>query len=213
MKKTLLLLWLVTTIIGCKKSSNTVNVNDLFNPPQGSSAANLQTALVGTWLSTGNVTQIYYDVNNNILYQGSASFQQTYWIFYPASYSPPAPSILKSTTSLTSFGNDCAYTTEVDGSIDYLIRYSQNPGDGDKDLLVFTGTTKFQITFASVKVSNYVVNSVSNPSAEWDMDRPFNCKCGSEQCIGYIAGAKHLTKMQMANYRFTGFIKQKLAAV
>jgi len=51
------------------------------------------------------------------------------------------------------------------------------------------------------------------PSSEWDMDRPFNCKCGSKQCIGYIAGAKHLTKMQIANFRFTNFIQQKLAAV
>jgi len=51
------------------------------------------------------------------------------------------------------------------------------------------------------------------PSAEWDMDRPFYCSCGSEQCIGYIAGAKYLTKMQQAHYRFTGFIQQKLAAV
>jgi SET domain len=49
------------------------------------------------------------------------------------------------------------------------------------------------------------------PSSEWDMDRPFICRCGSEHCIGYIAGAKHLTKMQQGKYRFTGFIQQKLA--
>jgi len=49
------------------------------------------------------------------------------------------------------------------------------------------------------------------PSAEWDMDQPFNCHCGTAQCIGYIAGAKYLTPAQKAKYRFTDFIRQKLA--
>jgi hypothetical protein len=48
------------------------------------------------------------------------------------------------------------------------------------------------------------------PSAEWDMDRTFDCGCNSEHCLGHIEGAKHLTKEQRAHYRFTDFIQQKL---
>lgn len=49
------------------------------------------------------------------------------------------------------------------------------------------------------------------PSAEWDMDAPFNCYCKSKQCVGYVSGAKYLTKKQQNRYRFTDFIQQKLA--
>lgn len=49
------------------------------------------------------------------------------------------------------------------------------------------------------------------PSAEWNMDAPFNCYCKSKHCVGYIAGAKYLTKKQQSRYRFTDFIQQKLA--
>jgi SET domain len=50
------------------------------------------------------------------------------------------------------------------------------------------------------------------PSAEWDMDRSFDCLCGNENCIGVIQGAKHLSKEATAKYRFTDFIRSKLAA-
>ncbi len=49
------------------------------------------------------------------------------------------------------------------------------------------------------------------PSAEWDMDRPFDCSCKSLFCVGRIEGAKYLTKEQLTRYRFTDFIQQKLA--
>ena len=48
------------------------------------------------------------------------------------------------------------------------------------------------------------------PSAEWDMDRPFECHCKSPNCIVQVAGARYLTKGQVARYRFTDFIKEKL---
>lgn len=51
------------------------------------------------------------------------------------------------------------------------------------------------------------------PSAEWDMDQPFQCNCGSEQCIGIVEGAKYLSPTMIAKYRFTDFIKQKLQLV
>ncbi len=50
------------------------------------------------------------------------------------------------------------------------------------------------------------------PSAEWDMDQPFECTCGAKNCIGTVQGAKYLTDTQLRKYRFTDFIQQKLAA-
>jgi hypothetical protein len=51
------------------------------------------------------------------------------------------------------------------------------------------------------------------PSAEWDMDQPFNCHCGSEHCVGFIQGAKYLDQKTINRYRFTDFIKGKLASL
>ena len=48
------------------------------------------------------------------------------------------------------------------------------------------------------------------PSAEWDMDQPFKCLCGSSACIGEIKGAKYLTADTIKKYRFTDFIQSKL---
>jgi hypothetical protein len=31
------------------------------------------------------------------------------------------------------------------------------------------------------------------PSTEWEMDKPFLCKCGSSQCMRIVAGAKYLS--------------------
>ncbi len=50
------------------------------------------------------------------------------------------------------------------------------------------------------------------PSAEWDMDQAFKCRCGEATCIGMIKGAKHLDKKALRKYRFTDFIQGKLAA-
>ena len=50
------------------------------------------------------------------------------------------------------------------------------------------------------------------PSAEWDMDQAFQCRCGEENCIGLIKGAKYLDEKSLRKYRFTDFIKGKLAA-
>jgi hypothetical protein len=48
------------------------------------------------------------------------------------------------------------------------------------------------------------------PSAEWDMDQPFQCHCGSDQCLGIIQGAKYLSAGTVRKYRFTDFIREKL---
>lgn len=49
------------------------------------------------------------------------------------------------------------------------------------------------------------------PSTEWDMQQPFTCFCGTPSCIGTIKGAAHLNRDQVAHYRFTDYILQRLA--
>ena len=48
------------------------------------------------------------------------------------------------------------------------------------------------------------------PATEWEMDRPFQCVCGSDNCLGYIGGASYLSKETIRDYRFTDFIYQQL---
>lgn len=50
------------------------------------------------------------------------------------------------------------------------------------------------------------------PSTEWEMDRPFQCTCGSRNCIGLIQGANYLSEEKLKQYRLTDFIEQKLAS-
>jgi SET domain-containing protein len=49
------------------------------------------------------------------------------------------------------------------------------------------------------------------PSTEWDMVRPFECLCGARECIGFIAGAQHLSIEILRRYFINAHI-QKLAA-
>ena len=44
------------------------------------------------------------------------------------------------------------------------------------------------------------------PSTEWDMIRPFTCLCGSSNCIGYVAGARHLPAKTVQRYSFSRFV-------
>jgi len=47
------------------------------------------------------------------------------------------------------------------------------------------------------------------PSTEWDMAQPFDCNCGSPECLQVIQGAAHLSKATLKKYRLTDFIQQK----
>jgi SET domain len=49
------------------------------------------------------------------------------------------------------------------------------------------------------------------PSTEWEMDKPFECYCGSKDCIGIVSGAKYLKTNTIKNYRFTDYINLKIA--
>ena len=48
------------------------------------------------------------------------------------------------------------------------------------------------------------------PSTEWEMAEPFQCLCGSPNCLGRIAGASRLSKEIIQNYRFSDFICEQL---
>ncbi|KAG0292743.1 hypothetical protein BGZ98_002477 [Dissophora globulifera] len=48
------------------------------------------------------------------------------------------------------------------------------------------------------------------PSSEWEMDQPFPCWCGSEQCVKNIQGAKFLSKQTMSRYFITKHIQELL---
>lgn len=40
------------------------------------------------------------------------------------------------------------------------------------------------------------------PSTEWDMDQGFECRCKAKNCLGYIRGAKELSRAQIAERGF-----------
>jgi len=48
------------------------------------------------------------------------------------------------------------------------------------------------------------------PSTEWEMQQPFRCFCGTPACIGEVRGASFLNREQVAKYRFTDYITQRL---
>lgn len=50
------------------------------------------------------------------------------------------------------------------------------------------------------------------PSTEWKMDRPFECNCGADNCLGTISGAHTLSNAQLSNYKLSPYIRQKLSS-
>jgi hypothetical protein len=48
------------------------------------------------------------------------------------------------------------------------------------------------------------------PSTEWSMAQPFDCYCGTAQCLHRIQGAAFLTKEQASRYKLTDFILEQL---
>lgn len=49
------------------------------------------------------------------------------------------------------------------------------------------------------------------PSMEWALLLPFECHCGSSDCIGRVQGAAHLDKTALSKHRFAEHILQKLS--
>jgi len=50
------------------------------------------------------------------------------------------------------------------------------------------------------------------PSTEWDMARPFQCACGAAECIGLVAGAKHLSESMLSRYFINPHIRELRSA-
>jgi len=50
------------------------------------------------------------------------------------------------------------------------------------------------------------------PSTEWQMAQPFECLCGSVDCLKTISGAAHMDTAVLKRYQLTQFIQHQLAA-
>lgn len=48
------------------------------------------------------------------------------------------------------------------------------------------------------------------PSSEWDMAQPFQCRCGTARCIGWVDGAGNLADSVLKGYWLNGHIEQML---
>ena len=48
------------------------------------------------------------------------------------------------------------------------------------------------------------------PSTEWNMAQPFECYCGSSDCLGLIQGSAFLPEDVLSRYRLTEFVLQQL---
>jgi hypothetical protein len=74
---------------------------------------------------------------------------------------------------------------------------------------IFFDTTAFQvICLRAIKPGEELCYFY--PATEWEMAQPFQCVCGSSNCLGYINGAAYLSKETLAVYRFSDFIYQQL---
>ena len=74
----------------------------------------------------------------------------------------------------------------------------------------FDTTSKQLVSLKDIAVGEEI--TFFYPSAEWDMDQIFQCDCRCANCLGVIKGAKYLDERSLKNYRFTDFIKRKLAS-
>ena len=49
------------------------------------------------------------------------------------------------------------------------------------------------------------------PSTEWDMQQPFQCRCGSSKCLGTVRGAKYLDDKVLKQYSLNPHIERLMA--
>jgi D-alanine-D-alanine ligase-like ATP-grasp enzyme len=57
------------------------------------------------------------------------------------------------------------------------------------------------------------VLTIFYPSTEWDMAEPFECRCGAPECLGRVAGAKHLPGDLLREYWFARHIREAISVV
>jgi hypothetical protein len=46
------------------------------------------------------------------------------------------------------------------------------------------------------------------PSTEWEMSVPFTCLCGAPECLGRVAGAKHVPPTRLRRYVLNRHIRE-----
>jgi hypothetical protein len=74
---------------------------------------------------------------------------------------------------------------------------------------VFFDTTKMVLTsLRKIEVGEEM--NFFYPSTEWDMIQPFDCRCGSEECLGCIQGAAYLRGDILSKYQLSDYVQGKL---
>ncbi|MES2003764.1 MAG: SET domain-containing protein-lysine N-methyltransferase [Bacteroidota bacterium] len=74
---------------------------------------------------------------------------------------------------------------------------------------VFFDTTAMQlITLKEIQPGDEFV--FFYPSTEWEMAQPFDCFCGTKNCLHRIQGAAFLSEKEIQHYRLTDFINAQL---
>ncbi len=51
------------------------------------------------------------------------------------------------------------------------------------------------------------------PATEWYMSRKFHCRCGHDQCLGYIEGAAFVHPDILGNYTLADHVKKKISGL
>lgn len=95
-------------------------------------------------------------------------------------------------------------TTHITLGPEYLqyINHSCNPN-------VFFDTASFQIiSLKEIEPDDEL--TFFYPSTEWKMIQPFNCYCGSSDCLLKIQGAYYLDNSVLQRYRLSDFILQQI---
>lgn len=76
---------------------------------------------------------------------------------------------------------------------------------------VFFDTSSFQI-IALTEIAAGDEMTFFYPSTEWQMAQPFQCTCGTAECIGLIAGASGLPLELLQRYRLSELIQRLVSA-
>ena len=77
------------------------------------------------------------------------------------------------------------------------------------DPTIFFDTTRMEISCLK-NISSGDELTFFYPSTEFEMASPFNCFCGSNNCLHKIQGASFLSQEVILRYKFSDFIMQKL---
>ena len=112
-----------------------------------------------------------------------------------------AGNTLRSPTYLTVQVGDHKHITLLPEFLQY-INHSCDP-------TVFFDTTRMEVVCLKPLQPGDAI-TFFYPSTEWKMAQPFNCHCGSKNCLQTIRGAAHIAPEILEKYMLTDFIQQAL---